>query len=201
MAVFTRGSLTDAIGHQEITHPNSVIGSPITPTVGAMWADIHLHHAFIEAGANTNPASFYIQKNLGTTNENWVTEREITVLSATAVIENMTATEPIGETVLAVASTTGFLANDYIYIQDVGTATDSEWHQVDIIVSNTSIDLTEGLIVAKDTSDNIFSHAENFPHRLDLSGVVRWRVIYKNEGATAMNTAIRVNFIEVTGFA
>ena len=200
MADFTQGSLTDAIAHAEVTHPNSVYGSSLTPTAGALWAQIHIHHGFIEAGANTNAGSFYIQTNLGTTNENWVTVAQFTTTTATTVIENMTATEPIGEVTMAVASTTGFAANDYIYIQDVGTAANSEWHQVDLIVSNTSIDLTEGLVVQKDTSDNIFSDAENWSFRLDLSAVARWRVTYKHEGATGMNTAIWVNFIEATDF-
>ncbi|KKN26050.1 hypothetical protein LCGC14_0878560 [marine sediment metagenome] len=200
MSDFTQAAVADAIAHQEITHPNSVYGSSLTPTAGALWAIVHMHHGFIEAAANTNPGSFYVQTNLEATGENWTTVAQFTVTNATPVIENMTATEPIGETVMAVASTTGFAANDYVYIQDVGTAADSEWHQVDIIVGNTSIDLTEGLVVAKDTSDNIFSDAENFAMKLDLSGVARWRVIYKAEGGTGANVAIWVRFIEVTDF-
>jgi hypothetical protein len=198
MADFTQAAIADALAHQEVTHPNSVYGSSITPTAGALWAQIHMHHGFIEAGANTNPASFYIQTNLGTSKESWVTVAQFTATSATVVLENLTATEPIDETVLAVASTTGFAANDYIYVHDVNTAANSEWHQVDKIVSNTSIDIIGGLVVAKDTSDNVYSDAENFSMLLDLSGAVRWRVNYKSEGSSAMNTAIWVRYIEVT---
>lgn len=204
MADFSTASLKDAIAHQAVTHPNSVYGlagGPITPTAGAMWAKIHMHHAFIEAAANTNAGSFFVQTNLGITNENWVTEAQFTVFAGTPVTEALTATEPIGEVILVVASTTGFAADDYIYVQDAGTEADSEWHQVDKIVSNTSVDLTEGLVKAKDSSDFMWGNAENFPWRLDLSGVVRWRVIYKNEGATGANTAIWVEYIEVTDFA
>ena len=201
MAVFQRQTVADVIAHQEITHPDSVYGSSLTPQAGALWTEIAMHHAFIEAGANTNPASFYVQTNLEATGENWVNKAQFTVTNNTTVTEAMTATEPIGETVMAVASTTGFAANDYIYLQDTVSDTDSEWHQIDKIVVGVSIDLTEGLVVQKDSSDVIWSDAENFAYRLDLSGVARWRVIYKNEGATAMNTAIWVRHIEVKAFA
>jgi len=201
MAVFSQASVADAIDHQHVTHPQSVYGSSITPTAGAMWAIIHIHHGFIEATANTNPGSFYVETNLGTTNESWMTVQPFTTTDAAPVIENLTATEPIGEAVMTVASTTGFVANDYIYVEDAGTAADSEWHQVDRLDTvGTDITLTQGLVAAKDTSDNLYTEAEHFSMLLDLSGVVRWRVNYKHEGATGANTAIWVRFIEVTAF-
>lgn len=200
MADFTTGSLTDALAHQHVTHANSVYGSSLTPTAGALFARIHIHHGWIEGGTNTNPPSFYIQTNLGTTNENWVTEQQFTMTTVDPVTEAMTATEASGETVLACASTTGFVADAYIYIQDINTVANSEWHQVDIIVSNTSVNITEGLVTGKDNADFLFTEAQNIPYRLDLGGVVRWRVIYKHEGSASMNSAIWVEFIEVTDF-
>lgn len=203
MADFTQASagLRDAITHQAITNPNSVYGSSLTPVSGAMWAKIHMHHAFIEAASNANPGSFYVQTNLGTTNENWVTEAQFPVFNGTPVTEALTATEPATEKVLAVASTTGFAADDYIYVQDAGTEADSEWHQLDKIAAGVSLDLVDGLVTGKDSSDFAWSNAENFPYRLDLSGVVRWRVTYKAEGSTGANVAIWVQYIEVTDFA
>lgn len=199
MANFTQAAVADAIAHAEGTHPYTTVGSAITPTGGALWAIIHLHHAFIEAGANTNPASFYVQTNLGTTDESWSTVAQFPVTNATTVEEDMTATEAAGETVLAVASTTGFAAEDYIYIEDNTTAANSEWQQIQEIVSNTSIDiLSPGLETGKDSADRIWSDAETFTMQLDLSGLSRWRVVYQNEGATAMDTAIWVRYIEVT---
>ena len=56
------------------------------------------------------------------------------------------------------------------------------------------------VVVAKDTSDNIYSQAETFTMRLDLSGVARWRVIYLNEGGTSVDSAIWVRHIEVSSF-
>ncbi len=202
MADFTQAAVADAIAHQHVTNAESVYGSSLTPTDGALWAVIHMHHGFFEAGANATPASFFVQTNLGITNESWTTVAQFTVTDATVVIENMDDTEASGEVVLAVTSTTDFAANDYIYIQDASVPADGEWHQIDVIVSNTSINLVSGLVTGKDTADNIFSHAETFTMTLDLSGVARWRVIYKNEGSgPAMNTAIWVRYIEVTDIA
>ena len=199
MADFTQASVADAISHQEVSHANSVYGSSITPTTGALWAVIHMHHALIEVGDNANPQSFYVQTNLGTTNESWTTVAQFTATDdSTIVTEAMTATEASGEVSLAVASTTDFLANDYIYIQDTTTPANSEWHQIDKITGTPSIDITAGLVTGKDNADIIWSHAETFTMTLDLSGVARWRVIYKSEGAAAMNSAIWVRYIEVT---
>ena len=198
IADFTQAAVADAIAHTENTNPWSSLGSSITPTTGALWAYITLHHAFVEVTTNTNPPSFYVQTNLGTTDESWTTVAQFTATDADPVIENLTATEPIGETVMTVGSTTGFLYSDYIYIDDVGTPANSEWHQIQQINSvATDITLTAGLVTAKDTNDNIYSEAETFTMTLDLSGVARWRVIYLNEG-TAPDTAIWVRYIEVT---
>ena len=84
----------------------------------------------------------------------------------------------------------------------MNTAADSEWHQIQQINSvGTDITLTAGLVTAKDTSDNIYSQAETFTMTLDLSGVIRWRVIYLNEGGTSVDSAIWVRYIEVTDIA
>ncbi len=198
MANFTQTAIADAIAHTESTHPWSSLGSSLTPTAGALWTTITMHHAYVEAATPTNPPSFYVQINLGTTDESWTTVAQFTCSNAAVVVENLTATEPVGETAMTVAATAGFVAGDYIYIDDVGTAANSEWHQVQQIVTDTTIDLTAGLVTEKDTSDNIYSEAETFTMRLDLSGVARWRVIYLNEGGTSVDSAIWVRHIETS---
>ena len=109
----------------------------------------------------------------------------------------MTATEPSAETVLAVASTTGFVAEDILYIQDAGTLADSEWARCEQIVTDTSIDIVDGLTTGKDSSDIIFNDAEIFVAQLDLSAVGRLRVIFQHEGTTGAN--VHVKAIMVTG--
>lgn len=199
MADFTQAAVTDTIPHQLISHANSVYGTPIAETDGNLWAQIHMHHAFIQATVNTDPASFYVQTTVETTDESWLTVAQFTVFDGTPVTEPVQETlVSIGETDITVASTTGLAANDLIYIQDVGTEADSEWHQLDRIVANTTIHLVDGVVSAFDSSDLIWSDAEHFSMQLDLSGIARWRVIYKNEGGTAADTAIWVRHIVVT---
>ena len=199
MADFSQAAVADAMAHVQTTNPASVFGSSITPTAGALWAVIHLHHAFWEEGDHAVPSSFYVQTNLGTTNESWTTVAQFTTTDeANVTSEQMDATEASGEVELAVTLTAGFAADDYIYVWDASVAANSEWHQIDLIATDATVTLISGLVTGKDSADFIFSHAETFTMTLDLSGVARWRVIYKNEGSGAGNTAIWVRYIEVT---
>jgi len=110
----------------------------------------------------------------------------------------MTATEPTAETVLAVSSTTGFAAGDDIYVQDAGTEADSEWHKVDRIVSNTSVDIFMGLTNGKDSSDVLWGSAQVFRVPLSFDGLSRIIVHYSNEGSSAPNTAVLVEVMMST---
>ena len=197
MVDYTVSAVFDLIAHQRVTHPNSVYGAART-TTDMLYALINIHHGFRQAGANTNPGSFYVQVRLEAKDDQWTTVAQFTTTSATTVTEALTAVEPLGETVLAVASTAGFAANDYIYVDDATADTDDEWHQLDVIVANTSLNLIDGLVAAKAIGDDAFSDAEHFSIRLNLAGVAQYRVIYKHEGAVGMDTAIWVRGIEVT---
>ncbi len=202
MAAPTASSVFDLIAHQEVTHPNSVLDGTVRSPAGIkIEVYIWIYHAFIEAAANTNAGSIYIQTRPAASNDQWVDVAQFRTFTGTPVIENLTATEPIGETVMTVGSTTGFVADDNIYIQDVGTATNSEWHKCDLIVTNTSIDLVSGLVVQKDTSDNIFSDAESWAFPFRLPAITDYRAIYKHEGTTGANTAIWVQGREWETFA
>ena len=199
MAVFSQAGVADAISHQEVVHPNSVYGSSITPTAGALWALIHMYHGFVQGGTNTDPASFYVQTNLGTTDESWLTVGQFTVTDAAVETENLTATEPSGENVLAVAATANFAGLQYVYIEDNSSVPNSEWQHLQEIDTNVSLTIAgAGLQTGKDNADRITNNAESFSMTLDLSGVARWRVIYMSEGNAAMNAAIWVRYIEVT---
>ena len=199
MADFTRAAIADAIAHTESTHPWSSFAGSITPTDGALWALITMHHAYVEAVAATNPPSFYVQVNLGTTAESWTTVAQFTATDSLPELENLTATEPIGEFVITVANTSNFAGGDYIYIDDTTTVAAGEWHQVQQLnLVATDIALTSSLVVQKDSADKIFTKAETFTMTLDLSGVARWRVVYLNEGGTSSDSVIWVRYIEVT---
>ncbi len=200
MADYTVTSVFDLIAHQHVTNPNSVYGAARTAT-DMLAVRISIHHGFIETGANTDPGSFYIQTRLEDVDDQWETVAKIKMTNATVVDEALDAIE--GSTVksIAVTLTAGFAEGDEVYITDATADTDDEWHKIDVIVADTSIELIDGLVNGKEVDDVIYSDAEHFPYLLDLTGVAQYRVIYKNEGGTALNSAIWVRGIEVTDFA
>lgn len=196
-ATYSKTAGTAILAHQAVTHPDTVAGSAQDVST-ALAATIIMFHALVEATANTNAGSFLVQvSGSDSGNEDWATVAQFTANSTTADTEAMTATEPAGETVLAVASTTGFVAGDLLYIQDAGTVADGEWARCQEIVTNTSINLIDGLTNAKDSSDVIWNDANVFVAQLDLIAVTRVRVVFQHEGATGAN--VHVKALMITG--
>lgn len=207
MADYTQTQNT-IISHQNVTNPESVEGTAVDVRA-ALSALVIVRHAYREAvdpgGAEPE---IHIMASLDQTasppDESWfkVLTLKATDPGATVATEAMTATEPTGETVLAVANTTGFAAGDEIYVEDTGTPADSEWHLVDRIVSNTSVDIFMGLTNAKDSSDVLWGSAQTFRVPLDLSGIGHITAHYSNEATagTPANTAIFVEALVATDF-
>lgn len=184
----------DVLTHQAATHPITIVGSAIDARTKRA-ATLFLYHGYVEATADTNPGKFKVQirpdAGDGSVHEHWITVLELPAKGTTPDTEAMTATEPAGETVLAVASTTGFVAEDLLYVQDTGTLANSEWAECQEIVSNTSINLVDGLTTQKDNADVIWNDASKFIVSLDLNGVESFRVIWMHEGATGANGHVK----------
>lgn len=197
MATITKTVGTDILTHQAVTHPDTVKGSAQDVST-KLAATLFLFHASVEAAANTNAGSFLVQvSGASSGDEDWATVYNFTATVSTADTEAMTATEPATETVLAVASTTGFVAGDILYIQDTGTLANSEWARCQEIVTNTSINLIDGLTNQKDSADVIWNDADVFVCQLDLTAVSRLRVVFTHEGATGANCHVKA--LMVTG--
>ena len=184
-----------ALAHQVATHPTTIVGSAIDCRT-KMAVSIFLYHGYVEAAADTNPGEWLVQVRPdagdGTDTENWVTiPAGVTAAGTTPDTEAMTATEPGGETVLAVASTTGFAAKDELYIQDTTTLEDSEWATCRTFASNASITLIDGLTTAKDSADVIWNDATKVVVELDLKNVESFRVVWTHEGATGANGHVK----------
>ena len=81
-------------------------------------------------------------------------------------------------------------------MQDAGVAADSEWHSVDIIVANTSVNIMMALTTQKDLSDFLWGSAQHFSIPIDCSGWSRLRVDFSHEGATGANCAVEA-FISI----
>lgn len=182
------------LDHQVATHPTTIKGSAIS-ALTKKSVTIFLYHAYIEDTADTNPGTFKVQVRPdpgdGSVNENWVTVAEYVAKGTDPDTEDMTATEPIGETVLVVASTTGFVAGDELYIRDTGTLTDSEWAECQEISTDASITLVDGLTRAKDSSDEIWNDASRFVSSLNLNANESFRVVWSHEGATGANGHVK----------
>jgi hypothetical protein len=185
-----------ALAHQTAVHPVTIVGSAINCSTKRAVV-LYLYHGYIEATADTNPGKFKVQvrpdDGAGSGTEHWITVVELAAKGTTPDTEAMTATEPVGETALACASTTGFLADDLLYIQDTGTLADSEWAECREIVTNTTVDLVDGLTVQKDSADVIWNDASKFVVALDLNGIESYRVIWSHEGATGANGHVRAS--------
>lgn len=194
MATITK-SYAVALAHQAVTHPATVVGSALDVST-KLGLTLALFHASVEAAANTNPGRFLVQiSGAASGDEDWVTVYEFDATISTADTEAMTATEPVGEKALAVALTAGFVANDILYIQDAGTLADSEWGRCREIVTDTTIDLIDGLTNQKDSSDVIWNDADIFTCQLDLTSVGRVRVVFQHEGAAGANCHIKAKAI------
>lgn len=181
----------EILEHQAVTHPNTVVGADYDVAT-VTKVTIMLYHASIEAVANTNPGTFGIQISPSSGgNEDWATAYKFDAKISTADTEAMTATEPVGEKALAVALTAGFVAKDNLYIQDAGTLANSEWAKCREIVTDTTIDLVDGLTNAKDSSDVIWNDADIFICSLDVSAISRVRVIFMHEGAAGVNCHVK----------
>ena len=202
MADYTQVKST-IISHQGVTNPESIKGTAVDVRT-FLDCLVVCRHAYIEAldPGGIEP-TFHIMASLDQSAsppaDSWfkVVSFKATDPGAAPATEAMTATEPVAEVVMAVASTTGFAAGDEIYIRDTTTEADSEWHQVDKIVANTSIDIVEGLVTQKDSADVIWGSAQAI--RVAIPGNVgHVNVYYSNEGASAPNTAVLVELLANT---
>lgn len=184
----------EVLAHQAATHPTTIVGSAIDCRTKRA-ATLFLYHGYVEATADTNFGSFKVQVRPdagdGSVLEHWITVATLPAKGTTPDTEAMTATEPQGETTLAVASTSGFAVDDLLYIQDTSTLADSEWAELKTLVTNTNVQLIDGLTNQKDSADVIWNDASRYVINMDLNGIESFRVVWSHEGATGANGHIK----------
>lgn len=73
--------------------------------------------------------------------------------------------------------------------------TDGEWHIQQGFISNSSVELLDGLEVEKDNADVIWSNAEVRVLDLDLTVVARLRVVFVHKGAAGANVHVKAEAI------
>lgn len=190
MAKYTQSEL-ELASHQSLTHPGIFVGTAVNVAT-ALSGQVFIYHANVETTAHAEPVRYNVQVSYSASgNEDWVTAIPFRTSVTASDTEALTATEPIGETSLAVTLTAGFTGGTYVYIQDAGTLADSEWAYLEDIVTDTSLELADGLTTGKDSSDVAWDEARAFTGWLDLAGVQRVRLYVWHNAATGSNIHFR----------
>lgn len=194
----TKTDSVDVITHQSVVHPTTVVSSWIDCRTKKA-AVIFMYHGFVEAAANTNSGKFIVQirpdTGEGAATEHAISVYEFLTNTGTPDTEAMTATEPVADTSLAVASTTGFTLtapDNQLYLQDTAVLANSEWAEMKTFTANTNIQLMSGLTNQKDNTSVIWNDASRFICALNLDSVESFRVVWTHEGTTGTNGHIKV---------
>lgn len=197
MADYTQSATQDLLAHQEITHPANVIGTAVDCSTWLM-AQVTAFLANIETTANATGAAVVIQGSIETSGNDWVDILRFVGSTTAAETEVLTATEPVSETVMAVASTTNLVVGDLIYIKDDTSVATSEWHEIVAVAANTSITLADGLAVEKVANDDVYDQAQRFTLPVDCAGFKRIRAIVVHQAGTGSDLRVKVTAVAAT---
>jgi len=196
------------LSHQAHTHSITdvtAIGSTLDVKT-SLSAGIWVYHANIETTANATGVKYILQGSWNTTstvNEDWVDIITFQTGTVAAVAAEIAGAEAIGQTQITVDAdpTAAFLRGIDIYIEDTGTVTDGEWAKTDHSVAATDVFIVDGLTVAKDASDTMWTQAEKFYTSVDLGGFQFVRMIMQHTAVTGSNIHFKAEMVEVTDFA
>jgi len=144
---------------------------------------------------------FEVASSTASLNEDWSELFRVPMVTGTPNTEALTATEPIGETVIAVASTTGLYTNDgtrWMLLKD-NTLASSEMIKVVSAVSNTSITIQDGLTLEHTSADVLWDIAGSDAYFVDVYQEDRFRVIIDNTlDAGGPQVTWRISYTAVT---
>lgn len=187
MADLTQSATQTIISHQALTHPAMLEGTPVAVAT-YLSGVITIKIANVETTANATGVMGWIQGSFETSGDDaWFDLIKLDGTKTVAETEALTATEPVGETVLACASTTNLVVGDWIYVQDASVVADGEWCKIVSVDANVSITIAYGLANQKDSSDFIWTEAEVFSYHINCEGLKRINVLVVHESATGSN--------------
>ena len=158
-----------------------------TPVACATYLSgvITIRIANIEATANATGPAVIVQGSLKTSDDDaWFDLIEFTGSTTVAEVEALTATEPVGETVIACVSTTNLVVGGWVYIADASVVADGEWHRIVSVDTNVSITIAYGLANQKDSADSIYTETDIFTAHINCEGLKRINVLVVHESAT-----------------
>jgi len=177
---------------------NAVREGATTDVSGAYDAMLHISVALSTETAHTG-SKIEVQISSNTSgDEDWTTLVSFIGPTGTANTEAPSGSEAAGQTVIEVASTTGYVADEtrWIFMED-DTVANSEMMLLVSAVTNTSVTVQDGTTNAHDGSDAMFNIADTYTVELPTSAN-RVRIIYDNtfdvDGST-IHTLARVSTI------
>lgn len=190
------------LAHAALTHPGSKVSDAAISVAGDIGAKIYLFHANVEVTANATGVRYLVQITPDSSGDkHWQTEDTLITDTVAAVTEALTATEPVGEVVLAVASTTGISIHDEIYIVNT-TLANSEWAEVDDVITDTSVTILHGLTTEQTAAaSDIWTQAERQGTYVNLTGVNRLRGSVVHRATTGSNIQFYMTALRFTDFA
>lgn len=198
MSDITQSATQTIIAHAALTHPNMAEGTPVAVAT-YLSGVITIKIANVETTANATGVMAWIQGSFETTGDDaWFDLVKLDGSKTAAETEAMTATEPVGETSLACASTTNLVVGDWIYVQDASVVADGEWCKIVKVVTNTSITIAYGLANQKDSSDFIWTEADVRSTYINCEGLKRMNVLIVHESATGSNLHVLAEGIFAT---
>ncbi len=178
---------------------NAVREGATTDISGNYKTTIAIDYALTSAAAGTGAKMEVQTSNATSGDEDWTTYRAFVTLTGTPDLEAM-GTEAGGQTVLEVASTTGYVADEtrWIFIED-NTVADSEMCLLVSAVTDTSVTVLDGTTNAHTSADTLNNIADRVIMTIPV-GYNRFRVIYDNtlQGATGPTFHTHMTIVEVT---
>lgn len=199
MATYSKTQGTSVLSLQSVASGAVLISSAIDVS-GKIAATLFIHFGRRAAAALTEGVQFRIEASSKSSGDgHWYPLFIYTSDIAAASDEGVSGTVNSGTNVITVASTTGFVAGDIIYI-DNGTIGNSEWGRVKSIVTNTSITIEDNLVNGQ-TGATIYDQAQIF-RAIDINcrAIGRLRVVVDNKGS-GQAVAVEAHMVTADSFA
>jgi len=200
MADYTQAQ-SELLAHQELTHPGHIVGADVN--VATMLSGVvHIWQGKIETTADLTAGLDFIeiQASPDASGNLWQTIGKYVPSGTAATDTAFDAGEDIGQTVLSVATTAGKTTGGLIYIVDATGIAQSEWAEVATVVTDDTVTVVDGLVVAKTTDDHIYTQASRWAQYVDLSGYLRLRVVVQHYGATGSDWRVYAVLEAATDF-
>jgi hypothetical protein len=189
---FTKTIQTALFALQSIASNTVAISSPLSVAT-AIALSVYIHFGRRSATALTTGVTFRIEASSKSSGDgHWFPISQWLTNKATVGSEAVSGTCNAGQAVILMASTTGFVVGDIVFI-DNSTIANSEWGRIKTVTTNTSITLQENLASAQ-TGSTVYAGAQMAPITLDVAAHKRVRVVV-DASETGQAVAVEVEAI------